>query len=67
MSKTKEVQYQCPKAGRQVVLSRTVFRGVSGIGDDSVGVHVEHACSIENACRQRIDSTCPVRKLDAAT
>lgn len=62
-----QIPFHCPKTDRHVVLTRTVFGGVSGIGDDSPGHQVEHACSIEDKCPLRIEPTCPVRRLDAGT
>lgn len=60
-----QISFHCPKTDSHVILTRTVFRGVSGIGDDSPGRQIEHSCSIESTCRLRIEPTCPVRRLDA--
>ncbi|HZV66610.1 MAG TPA: hypothetical protein VFG03_17045 [Telluria sp.] len=67
MSKTTTHPFKCLKTGTQATLSRTVFRGISGIGDDAAGVHTEHACSLERTCAYRTEPSCPVRRLDAQT
>ncbi|GJJ05689.1 hypothetical protein RugamoR64_62270 [Duganella rhizosphaerae] len=64
MSKSKKL-FLCPPTGSQVWLTRTVFQGISGIGDEEAGVLIEHACSLAVNCTQRHKQTCLVRRFDA--
>lgn len=62
-----QIHFHCPKTHRYVVLTRTEFGGVSGIGDENPGPQVEHACSIEGKCprssrRARFAGTMLARK-----
>lgn len=56
---------RCRLAGSQVIITRQVFRGISGIGDDTPFVQVEQGCSVEETCPHRCLPQCPVRLLDA--
>lgn len=64
MFKTTERPFTCPIVVSRVIITRQVFHGISGIGDEAAGIQVEHACSREDACPHRIASTCIVRRLD---
>lgn len=63
MSKSKKL-FLCHQTGSQVWLTRTVFQGISGIGDEEAGLLIEHACSVEVNCTERHKPTCLVRRLD---
>lgn len=63
-SEIKPYGFQCPIAGKYVVVTRETIRGLSGVGDDCSGIQHAYSCADDESCPHRYTPNCRVQVLN---